>query len=232
VSSAGKTSTSSRRGPEKDEIIKSILGSYHPTRYPVAFTAVWGDLAKTGWLRKFADEITKDRSGRVEAWNIIKEKCNTTSIIQNLYVLTLPRKSEPNKRGQLNRDFKTRIKTIIERCGKLQGDIASLVYVHRICVLLDAGRDLQEELQKVQECKQHLEALRDSNKNLYWKPASRNFYRFLLADEVRRKTCDSNLEALATLIESAHAAHGEPKIVSVDTLRRLINRFLESMKAK
>jgi hypothetical protein len=87
--------------------------------------------------------------------------------------------------------------------------------------------------QKLQESKQRLEALaRDLSKKLLWKRTSRKVYRFLLADEILHRTGDFHLE-LATLIESAHAAHGESEqIVNVATLNKGIDRFMKSIKAK
>jgi len=229
VASARKISTGSRRGPEKDEIIESILGSYHHTipngrRYAM----LYGDLAKTGWLKRFAEEIAEEGKGRL-AWDGINEKCNTSFIIELLYVLTFPEKLPGEKRTGVKKAFEAQIKKISGRYDKLRRDICRLELINPF-VSLSEDCDPEEELQNLQESKQRLEALRD--KKLSWKRTSRNFYRFLLADEVRRKTDNSNLEALATLIESAHVARGETKVVTADTLRRLVNRFLDSINAK
>jgi len=99
VASAQTTNAGSRRCPKRDEIVKSILGSYRGTRRPVPFATIWGDLAKTDWLKRFAEGIAEDHYvGSLQAWNTLEEKCDTSMIIEHLYLLTFPGKCMQEKR--------------------------------------------------------------------------------------------------------------------------------------
>jgi hypothetical protein len=228
MASGQKTNTGPRRRPPtRDEIIKGVLDSYHPARGPVPFATLWGDLVKTGWLKRFAQEIAEYKY-RIEAWNMMNKECNTSFIIEHLYLLTIPGKFAERKRTGANKAFKTQIKKISQKYDKLRDDIFSLVQIRPLLLVLPPGHVLREELQKLQVSKQHLEALRGSSKKLGWKRARWSFYLYLLADEVRRGTGQYHVEELANLIDSAHAAHDEPsKFVSVEKLSRAISRFKE-----
>ena len=171
----------------------------------------------------------------------MKKKCNTSFIIEHLYLLTLPGTFAREKRTGANKAFKTQIKKISQRYDKLRDDILGLVQIRPLLAVLPPGRVLGKELRKLQASKQRLEALRDSSKKLVWKRARWSFYFYLLADEVRRGTGHYHVKELARLISSAHAAHdeqsevvdeddGPSKFVNVDKLSRAISRFKKKTK--
>jgi len=134
----------------------------------------------------------------------------------------------------------TQIKKITVRYDKLRDDICSLVENAPVLTVLPAGRVLAEELQKLKESKQRLEALAASGKKLgsYKKRNRRDPYLFLLAHEVFYRTGDFHVGELATLINSAHAAHGEPSEdepsgdVNEENLGKRIQRFADSINPK
>jgi hypothetical protein len=157
VASARKTNTRSEDVPTKDKIVKAILGSYRPTRGSRLFAEVWGDMTKTGWLNSFAEAIAGDNR-RWKAWKTIKKKCNTSFVMEHLYVVTFPGKHPGEKRTSANKAFKTQVNKIIRGYDKLRVEIFALGYVHEILSFFSAGRMLKKELQKLQESKQRLEA--------------------------------------------------------------------------
>src|ERR1700747_2670394 len=121
MASPQKSGAVSRRSPERGEIIEGILGSYHATRSWRLFRSGY-DVAKTGWLRRFAEDITKEPAS-LEPWNTLIEKCDTSFMIEHLYVLTFPGKLPGEKRTGANRTFKIQIKKIDRRYDILEDDI-------------------------------------------------------------------------------------------------------------
>lgn len=233
-----KNENGSRRGPWKDEIIKSILDSYHVTDGCPPLATHWGghDLAKTDWLRRFAREIADDENKKgLEAWNTLKEKCDTSRIIELLYLLTLRGEYRAEEDQDAHRAFMTEIERIIARYNKLRDDIYGLVQNPRLSSLMPyVGGDLLEEVHKLQESKEHLEVLRDSNKK--WASRKRNprdWYLLLLAGAVVEGTGRFHARALANLIESARIAHNErSQRTDEQVLYKRIQRWMKFMNAK
>ena len=223
--------TGSRRGLKREEIVQGILASYHCTRDWRRYRGGY-DLAKTGWLRRFAEEITKDAAS-LDPWNTLKEKCDASFMIEHLYIMTLPEKTARKKKATTNRAFKAQIEKMLPRYDKLQDDIIGLFRGDRIILLVPGGRDLLEEFLKLQQSKQRLEALMVARRKMGWfKPTSWNFYLYLLAREIRYRTGRSHLARLTSLIALASNAHGSDEYYSDEAIRKRIKYFTRSINKK
>ena len=209
MASARKTHTGSRRGPNRDEIIKGILGSYHATlgcSPPLAYYWYECDLAKTGWLKKFAEEIADDNRS-LEAWNTLKEKFNPSWIIELLYMLTVRGNHWPEQDSR--RAFAAEIEKTISKYDKLLEDINRLIQNPLLSEPIpDVRLDLTEEFLRLQDFKERLEAFREFHrKSASYKRNHQDWYLVLMARQVRDATGHLHVKALASLIDSARAAH-------------------------
>jgi hypothetical protein len=94
MAKAKKDTTGSRRAlskESKEKLAREIVEKYHASDGCPPLSTHWGghDLSKTDWLKRFAEEVADDQSKSSEAWNTVKEKCDTAFIIDLLYLLTL-----------------------------------------------------------------------------------------------------------------------------------------------
>ena len=239
MASTRNSETGSRRGPKKDELIKGILDSYHVTDDccpPLA--QQWGghDLAKTDWLKKFAEEIADNNNRSLEAWNILKKKCDTSFIIELLYLMTIPGRCRAEESRDSDHVLAAEIEGILPKYGKLLEDIDSLIQDPRVSACMPYARpDLAKESQTLQDSKQRLEVLRDYYKRFgSYKRNQRDWYLLLLAAEVVEKTSKYHVGSLASLIDWARAAHGERtrQVTDEDALKKRIQRQMKFMDAK
>ena len=249
-----------RSCPSKKAFAESILKDYRPSDGCPPLRTHWGghDLAATEWLKTFADQIADDESRR-NAWNKLKDKCDTSYIIELLYLFTLA--DDPKARAsktRAKRDPKTTVKkspkTRVEndqnaynlltklltqklaRYDKLCDEIRSLMENPRIQhPMLYLRADFTNQLQMLQTAKQHLQDLRD--REAKWGSKKRNprdWYLFLLGVTTKEATGFLHGSELATLIETAYAAHGkEDKVdVSQEAVEKQIRRWTKFMNAE
>jgi hypothetical protein len=89
-----KSHVGSRRGLTKEEqekIANQIIEGYRTTDGCPPLNVHWGgrDLRETDWLKRFATKIADDQTKVLKAWNTIKEKCDTSFMIELLYLCTV-----------------------------------------------------------------------------------------------------------------------------------------------
>ena len=227
----------SGNGPEIDDIAKGILDSYHPTDEgcpPLA--SHWGgyDLAKSDWLKMFADKIAVNTYRSLEAWRALEKKCDTSWIIELLYLLTFRGKC----RVELNQDAYhatiAELEKLIVAYGKLRDHIVALVEdSHLSSPMAYIGGDLLKEIRALEESKKRLKTLRDASEKWgSYKRNMRDWYLFLLAAEVINATGRSHVKELASLIETARAAHKERTVADEDALKKRIQRWMHLVNAK
>lgn len=229
--------TVSRRGPSKAEIAKTILKAYRPSDGCPPLKTHWGgyDLATTTWLKTFAERIADDERRR-NAWNKLKDKCDTSQIIELLYLFTLP----DNTRAEENRDAyhlltQKLLTQKLARYDKLRDEICSLMENPKIQYpMIYLRADFMNQLQILQTAKQHLQALRD--REAKWgskKRNTRDWYLFLLGATTTEGTGLLHGSELATLIEAAYAAQGkEGKDVSQEAVEKQFRRWKKFMNAE
>lgn len=230
--------TGSRRGPSETTIIQSIVESYRPTDGCPPLSTHWGghDLAKTEWLKRFAQEIAReDNKNNVDAWNTLKDKCDTSFIIELLYLLTYRGTCRADEDKDAYRLFITEVEKIIPKYDRLGDEIRSLMENPKLSSpMAYIGHDLEQQVKILQEAKERLEAVRDSNvKWCSYKRSARDWYLLLLAGTVKDATGSFHIEALATLIQSALAAHQERSdTINEEAVRKRIQRWIRFMNAK
>jgi len=237
MASTRKSDTGPRRGHERDEISKGILDSYHTTEGCPPLTSHWGgyDLAKTDWLKMFAEEIAGNHYKSLNAWRTLEKKCDTSWIIELLYLLTLRGKCLADQNQDVYHALIAEVEKIIAKYEKLRDDIVALVQNSRLSFPMTyIGCDLLKEIRTLEESKKRLETLRDANEKWgSYKRNSRDWYLFLLAAQVINATGRSHVKELASLIESARAAHKERTGVGdEDALKKRIQRWAEFLNAK
>jgi len=127
MATAKKSMPAPRRGPNKEEIVRQIVNGYRATEGCPPLSTQWGgyDLSKTAWLRKFAEEIVNE-SKTLEGWNAVKEKCNSSFIIELLYLLTLRGKVTVDESQDAYHALVAEIEKIVPRYDRLLKDVISL----------------------------------------------------------------------------------------------------------
>jgi hypothetical protein len=235
VATEQKKNAGSRRGPTRDKLIKDILDSYHVTDGCPPPAKHWGgyDLAKTEWLKRFAEEITIDDK-RLEAWGMLKGKCDTSFLIELLYLMTVRAKVWKEKSQEVHRALAIEIDKVISRYDKLGESISDLRRNPRFSHPIPFARlDLAQELHRLQDSKKHLELLRDFHKKAgSYKRNPRNWYFFVLARNILKATGRRHVRELASLVDSARAAHNEKGEVSdVDKLAKRIQHYKEFLES-
>jgi hypothetical protein len=213
---ASTRNSDTRRSPKKVELIKGILDSYHATDGCPPLAQHWGghDLAKTVWLKNFAEEIANNNDGSLEAWNALKKKCDTSFIIELLYLMTIPGKYMIEKKQDSDHVLAKKIERILPKYGELLEEIESLIQDPRVSACM---------------ARRHYSKRFGSHKR-----NQRDWYLLLLAAEVVERTTKYHLGALASLIDSARAAHGERtrQVTDEDALKKRIQRKMKFMDAK
>jgi hypothetical protein len=197
----------------------------------------WGgyDLAKTDWLRRFAERVADNHYESLEAWSTFGKNCDTSLIIELLYLLTFRGKCRVLEDQNAYHTFIGEIEKLISRYTKLRDDILALVQCPSFSTpLAYTGRDLLEEAQRLEMFTEHLESVRASNKK--WgsnKRSARDWYLFLLGMEIINATGRLQNEQLARLIRVAHSAHNERADVTTKVvLKKRIQRWTKFMNAK
>src|SRR6266480_6311324 len=229
----------SRRGltkEEKEKIAKQIVGGYRVTDGCPPLSTHWGghDLGKTDWLRKFAEEIADDQNKSLEAWNTVKEKCDTSFVIELLYLLTLRGRVTQDEHQDAYHALIAEIEKIIPRYDKLLEDVLSLTDSRFSSVMPYVGGSIAKIFQRLQESKASLEGLRNSNtKHGSYKRSARDWFLFLLAKELIDATGRPHIEQLATLLDAARSANNERRHpTDVATLTKRIQRWRKYLNAK
>ncbi len=224
-------------GPEIDEIAKGILDSYHPTEEgcpPLA--SHWGgyDLAKTDWLKMFAEKISDNAHRSLEAWRALEKKCDTSWIIELLYVLTCRGKCGVELDQDAYHATKAELEKLIAAYGKLRDKIVALVEdSHLSSPMAYIGGDLLNEIRALEQSKRRFETLRDAiQKWGSYKRNMRDWYLFLLAAHVNKAIGRSHVKEVATLIEAARAAHKERPVAEEDALKKRIQRWKHLLKVR
>jgi hypothetical protein len=237
AASAIKSDTDSSRRPRREELIKDILDSYHVTDGCPPLAQHWGghDLAKTAWLKGFAERIADNHYESLKAWRTVKEKCDTSWIIELLYLLTFRGKARTDQDQDAYHALIAEIENIISKYDKLRDDIVALVVYPRFSSpMAYMGRDLLEELHRLEQSKKRLETLRNTNKKWgSYKRSARDWYLFLLGKEIINVTGRLPGEKVARLIAVARSAHNERADVTKATaLKKRIHRWAKFMNAK
>jgi hypothetical protein len=219
-----------RRGLPKEKIIQGIIDSFHSTvlwRLPGVASLV----TKSGWLRRFAEDVAKDTAS-LEPWNMLKKNCPAPFLIEHLYMYTVPGKTAQQKKAGSYKAFNAQIEKMIRRYNNLQDDVLSL-YRDSFAIIVFAPRpDLHEELQKLRDSQQRFETLRDLIKERGWyKPDSRNFL-YLLSEQIRYRTGHAHVVALTSLIASARNAHGPNNPRLDEAVGKQIQRLRKDRNAK
>ena len=236
-----KSRGASRRGLTKDErarFAKQIIDGYHVSDGCPPLSSHWGgfDLRETDWLKRFAEQVSDDENHSFEAWNTVKEKCDTSFIIELLYLLTLRGKHGVERNRDAYHALLREIEKVIAKYDKLQDDIRRLIQNRQFASpMAFVSRDLVGELQTLQASRQRLEALRLSNKKWgSYKRSTRDWYLLLLAKEVIEGTGSSHIGALASLIDSSRIAHGDnsDEVTDKDLLTKRIQRWMKFLNAK
>jgi hypothetical protein len=225
-----------RRSPKKDELIKGILDSYHVTVGCPPLAQHWGghDLAKTDWLKRFAKEIADNNNRSLEAWNTLKKKCDTSFIIELLYLMTIRGRYRAEESQDSDHLLATEIEKILPKYGKLLEDIDSLIQDPRVSAGMPYAQfDLAKESKTLQDSKQRLEVLRDYYKGFgSYKRNQRDWYLHLMASHVSNAIGNYHVRFLMSLIDSARAAHNERRKVSDEgALTKRIQRYKQFLKS-
>jgi hypothetical protein len=226
------------RDPGRQDTIKGVLDSYHATDGCPPLATHWGayDLAKTDWLLRFAEEIADDNNHALRAWDTIKEKCDTSYIIELLYLLTIRAPVTADKSQIAHHHFTSRINRLISNCEKLQNDMMQTIRDSRFSSLMPYERPaLEVEIQQLEEAKKRLGVLRDSNKESgSYRRNPRDWYLLLLAMRVREATGKYHLRSLTSLLDAARAAHGEHgrDVTDEETLKKRIQRWADFTGAR
>jgi hypothetical protein len=237
AASALKGDPDSSRRPRREALIKDILDSYHVTDGCPPLAQHWGghDLAKTAWLKGFAERIADNLYESLKVWRTLKEKCDTSWIIELLYLLTFRGKVRAVQDQDAYHALVAEIEKIISRYDKLRDDIVALVRYPRFSSpMAYMGRDLLAELQRLEQSRKRLETLRNANKKWgSYKRTARDWYLFLLAREIINSTDSLQTKQLARLIEVARSAHNERADVTNEAaLKKRIQRWATFMNAK
>lgn len=237
AASALKSDPDSSRRPRREALIKDILDNYHVTDGCPPLAQHWGghDLAKTAWLKGFAERIADNHYESLKAWRTLDKKCDTSWIIELLYLLTFRGKVRADQDQDAYHALITEIKKIISRYDELRDDIVALVRYPRFSSpMAYLGRDLLEELQRLEQSKKRLESLRESSKK--WgsqKRSARDWYLLLLAREVSKQTGRMKTKELVHLIQVARSAHNErADATNVDALKKRIQRWKKYLYLK
>jgi hypothetical protein len=237
MASTKKNNSGPRRSPEIDEIARGILDSYHPTEGCPPLASHWGgyDLAKTDWLRMFAEQIAVNAYRSLDAWRALAKKCDTSWIIELLYLLTFRGKSLVDLDQDTDHAISAELEKRISAYTQLGDDLVALIENYRHSIpMIYMGGDLLNEIRALEESKKRLEILRDkSKKSGSYKRNPRDWYLFLIAAEARSRTGRSHMKEMATLIEAARAAHKERTgLVNEDVLQKRLQRWMYRMNAK
>ena len=225
-------------GPKIDEIAKGILDSYrHTDEGCPPLASQWGgyDLAKSDWLKMFADKIAVNAYRSLEAWRALEKKCDTSWIIELLYLLTFRGKCRVELDQDAYHAVSVELGKLIAAYKKLGDDlVVALVENFRHSTpLAYMGGDLLNEIRALEQSKKRLEILRDANKKWgSYKRNMRDWYLFLLAAEVIKATGRSHVKELASLIETARAAHKERTVADEDALKKRIQRWTDFLKVR
>jgi hypothetical protein len=213
---------------------KQFVAGYHATDGCPPLSTHWGgyDLGKTDWLKKFAEEITDDQNKSLEAWNTVKEKCDTSFVIE---LLTLRGRVRQDENQDAYHALVTEIETTISSYDKLLEDVLSLTENPRLSSTMPyVSGSIAEMSQSLQESKGLLEGLRNSNiQHGSYKRNARDWYLFLLATTFINATGRLHIEELATLLDAARSANNErTQTTDVATLTRRIPRWRKYLNAK
>jgi hypothetical protein len=183
----------------------------------------------------FAEQIAVNTYMSLEAWRALAERCDTSWIIELLYLLTFRGKALVDVDQDADRAISAELTKIVAAYEKLERDIVALVENYRHSIpMIYMGRDLLNEIRALEQSKKRLEILRDkSKKSGSYKHDPRDWYLFLLAAEARSRTGRSRVKELARLIEAARAAHKErPGGMGEDVLQKRLQRWMNRMNAK
>jgi len=240
MSTSKKNHIGSRRGLSKEnreKVAREIVDSYHATIGCPPLSTHWGghDLGKTDWLKKFAEEVVDDQSKSLEAWNTVKEKCDTSFIIELLYLLTLRERVTLDRHQDAYHALVAEIEKVTPRYDKLLEDVLTLTENPLFSPTMPYVRgSLAKVCQRLQESKSLLEELRDANiEHSSYKRSARDWYLFLLATALINATGRPHVEELATLLDAARFANNERCYpADVATLNKRIQRWTKYVNAK
>src|ERR1039458_1816994 len=165
MATAKKSNMGSRRGltkEEKEKIAKQIVEGYQATDGCPPLSSHWGgyDLGKTDWLKRFAEEIADDQNKSLEAWNTLKEKGDTSCIIELLYLLTIRGRVRQDETQDAYHALIAEIDKIIPLYDKLLEDVSSLNEKPRLSSTMTYVRgSIAKIFQRLQESKGLLEEI-------------------------------------------------------------------------
>lgn len=211
-----KSHVGSRRGltkVEQEKIANQIIEGYRAADGCPPLSTHWGghDLRTTDWLKRFAAKIADDQTKVFKAWNTIKEKCDTSSIIELLYLCTIRSKVYVDESQDQYHALIAEVERMIPKYDKLLDEIIEMTNNPDFSITMPyVSRHIAETLQKLRESKQSLEEVRSANlQHGSYKRNARDWYLFLMATELINSLGRPHVEELATLLEAAQFAHNE-----------------------
>lgn len=240
MAKAKKDTKGSRRAlskESKEKLAREIVEKYHASDGCPPLSTHWGgyDLSKTDWLKRFAEEVADDQSKSSEAWNTVKEKCDTAFIIDLLYLLTLRKTVTVDRDQDAYHALVTEIERVVSRYDNLLEEVLTLTENPRFSPTMPYVQgSLAKVCERLQESKALLEELRDANiEHGSYKRSARDWYLFLLATTLINATGRPHIEELATLLDAARSANNERRYASdVATLTKRIQRWRKYLNAE
>lgn len=230
------TPKASRRGPSNKEVIESVVAGYSPSDGCPPLNTHWGgiDLAQTPWLKKFAEEIARNRSC-TEAWAELKVKCDTSYITDLIYAFTFPGELPEDKGRDLFRTLKEEIDGILPAYDKLGDEIRGIINNSEFSPIMAYHRaEFSEQVQLLRAAHEHLNTLRGlAAKWGSHKRAARSWYLLLLLSETLRATGSRQESALMELIQAGYiASQDETTILTEEVFASRVKRELQFLNGR
>lgn len=235
-----KRSTISTRGLTRDKqqaLVRQIIESYQATDGCPPLSAHWGgyDLGQTDWLKRFAEKIAANQNRRLEAWTTVTEKCDTSMVLELLYLSAFRKDATVDKSKDAYHALLREIDKLMPRYDKLLNDLLALSNKPSLAPAMPYIRASLNEVQKqLQSSRALLAKVRDANiDHGSYKRTAKDWYLFLLARTLIEATGRQHIEELAILIDAARSANNEQRFQSdVETIAKRVQRWKKYMNTQ
>jgi hypothetical protein len=203
-----------------------IVQNYRETDGCPPLRQHWGghSLSETQFLGTFASKVADD-SHATEAWNSIENHCDTSRIIELLYLFTVPKDVYVEENREDHRALRAELEKISSIYATLLSELSEVGNSEqsRRAMLY---KSLSEEIELVTRAKVHMDQLIEESK--LWgsgKIKLRDWYLHLLAGELESSIGKRHSSVLWDLINAAREAQGlKTKMLDEESLNRSIQR--------
>lgn len=220
------------RKTNRANLADKIVRNYRPSDGCPPLQKHWGGFPLTGspWLKSFADAVAH-RPSCAGTWDALSAKCDTSWLIDLLYVFTIRAEVDTEKHQESSKLYKKKLDELVPMYDKLLAGLDGLLNSSEISSELKYDRQkFAEQVRFFKAAKRHLENVIRRVLKFTSKGNARDWYLHLISATIEQATGSKRVNDLTNLIEAARSAHGEKKPLFTDeVVKQRIQRYRKRM---